>query len=131
MVLNNSWHTTGLPSIPNIFNVLLEYIIMDALGNHHGTVSISSRNLTNHRYANNIDRLAGNEQELTHLVQSLDECCIMPLHCKGKIQPCNDRSYKLPNNQCMKQPLSITLIFPLSPCIIVIDTFMETNLLIA
>ena len=46
---------------------------MDALGNHHETVDISGKNLTNLRYANNIDRLAGNEEELTHLVQCLDE----------------------------------------------------------
>ena len=31
----------------------------------------------------------------------------------------------------LKQPLSVTLIFPLSPCIIVIDTFAETNLITA
>ena len=46
---------------------------MDALANHHGPVSISGKNLTYLRYANNTDRLAGNEEELTHLVQCLDE----------------------------------------------------------
>ena len=46
---------------------------MDALANHHGTVSIGGRDLTNLRYANDIDRLAGNEEELAHLVQCLDE----------------------------------------------------------
>ena len=58
-------------------------------------------------------------------------CCITPLCYKGKIQPHNDRSFKMPNNCFLRQPLSVTLIFPLSPCFIVIDTFTETNLLTA
>ena len=46
---------------------------MDALVNPHGMVSISGRNLTNLRYADNIEGLAGNEEELTHQVQCLDK----------------------------------------------------------
>ena len=46
---------------------------MDVLVNHHGMVSIGGRNLTNLRYANDIDSLAGNEEELVHLAQYLDE----------------------------------------------------------
>ena len=45
---------------------------MDALVNNHGMVSIGGRNLTNLRYANDINKFAGNEEELTHLVQCLD-----------------------------------------------------------
>ena len=46
---------------------------MDALVNHHGMVSIGGRNLTNLRYANDIDGLADSEEELMHLVQCLDK----------------------------------------------------------
>ena len=56
-----------------LFNALLEHIITNTVVNHHKTVSISGRNLTILRYANDIDRLAGNEKELAHLVQCLDE----------------------------------------------------------
>ena len=51
----------------------------------------------------------------------------MPLYYKGKIQQHNDRSYKSLDNCKWSDPNS-TLIFPLSPCIIlVIYTFAETN----
>ena len=40
----------------------------DALEDHEGTVSIGSRTITNLRFADNTDRLAGEEEELANLV---------------------------------------------------------------
>ena len=43
----------------------------DALEEHDGKVSISGRNITNLRFADDIDALAEEEQELETLVESL------------------------------------------------------------
>ena len=40
----------------------------DALEDHEGTVSIGGRTITNLRFADDIDGLAGQEQELVKLV---------------------------------------------------------------
>jgi len=45
----------------------------DALEDHTGTVSIGGRTITSLRFANDIDRLAGSEQELVNLVYHLDK----------------------------------------------------------
>ena len=45
----------------------------DALEDHEGTVSIRGRTITNLRFADNIDGLAGREQELVKLVNHLEE----------------------------------------------------------
>ena len=45
----------------------------DALGEHDGKVSIGGRNITNLRFADDIDALAEEEQELEALVESLDK----------------------------------------------------------
>ena len=47
----------------------------DALEEHDGKVSISRRNITNLRFADDIDALAEEEQELEALVESLDKTC--------------------------------------------------------
>ena len=47
----------------------------DALEEHDGTVSIGGRNITNLRFADDIDALAEEEQELDALVESLDKTC--------------------------------------------------------
>ena len=47
----------------------------DALEEHDGKVSIGGRNITNLRFANDIDSLAKEEQELEALVESLDQTC--------------------------------------------------------
>ena len=44
----------------------------DALEDHQGTVSIGGRTITNLRFADDIDGLAGSEQELQNLVKQLD-----------------------------------------------------------
>ena len=60
---------------PTLFNIFLERIMSDALEEHDGKVSIGGRNITNLRFANDIDALAEEEQELEALVESLDKTC--------------------------------------------------------
>ena len=45
----------------------------DALEDHGGTVSIGGRTITNLRYADDIDGLAGEEEELANLAENLDK----------------------------------------------------------
>ena len=45
----------------------------DALNDHEGTVSIGGRNITNLRFADDIDGLAGREDELADLVERIDK----------------------------------------------------------
>ena len=45
----------------------------DALEDHEGTVSIGGRTITNFRFADYIDGLAGEEEELAKLVERLDK----------------------------------------------------------
>ena len=45
----------------------------DALEDHESTVSNGGRTITNLRFANGIDGLAGEEEELANLVQRLDK----------------------------------------------------------
>ena len=58
---------------PTLFNIFLERIMSDALEQHDGKVSIGDRNITSLRFADYIDALAGEEQELKALVGSLDK----------------------------------------------------------
>ena len=45
----------------------------DTLEDHEGTVSIEGRTITNLRFADDIDGLAGEEEELANLVEPLDK----------------------------------------------------------
>ena len=45
----------------------------DALDDHEGTISIGSRTITNLRFADDIDGLAGEEEELAKLVERFDK----------------------------------------------------------
>ena len=45
----------------------------DALEDHEGTVSIVGRTITSLRFADDIDVLAGEEEELANLVERLDK----------------------------------------------------------
>ena len=45
----------------------------DILKDHEGTFSIGGRTITNLRFADDIDGLAGQEQELVSLIKHLDE----------------------------------------------------------
>ena len=57
---------------PTLFSIFLERIMTDALENYDGTVSIGGRTITNLRFADDIDGLAG-EEELTNLIERLDK----------------------------------------------------------
>ena len=56
---------------PTLFNMFLERIMTDALEDHEGTVSIGGRTITNLRFVDDIDCLAG--EEVAKLVESLDK----------------------------------------------------------
>ena len=45
----------------------------DALEDHEGTVNIGGRTITNLRFADDIDGLAGEEEELAKVVEHLDK----------------------------------------------------------
>ena len=45
----------------------------DALEDHEGTISIRGRTITNLRFADDVDGLAGEEEELENLVERLDK----------------------------------------------------------
>ena len=45
----------------------------DALEDHEGTVSTEGRAITNLRFADDIDGLAGEEEELAELIERLDK----------------------------------------------------------
>ena len=48
-------------------------MMANALNDHEGTISIGSRKITNLRFADDIDGLAGREEELADLVERLDK----------------------------------------------------------
>ena len=52
---------------PTLLNIFLERIMSDVLEEHKGTISIAGRTITNLRFADDIDGLAGSEQELAQL----------------------------------------------------------------
>ena len=56
-----------------LFNLFLERITTNALEDHEGTVSIGGRTITNLRFADDIDGLAGEKEELAKLVECLDK----------------------------------------------------------
>ena len=58
---------------PSLFNIFLEKIMTDTLEVHEGTVSIGDRTVTNLCFADDIDGLAGEEEELAKLVEHLDK----------------------------------------------------------
>ena len=58
---------------PTLFNIFLEKIMSDALDHHEGTVSIGGRPITNLRFADDIDGLAGTQDELSSLVSNIDK----------------------------------------------------------
>ena len=60
---------------PTLFSMFLERIMSDALEEHEEKVSTGGRNITNLRFADDIDALAEEEQELEALVESLDRTC--------------------------------------------------------
>ena len=60
---------------PTLFNSFLERIMSDALEEHDGKVSLDDRTITNLQFADDIDAVAEEEQELEALVESLYKTC--------------------------------------------------------
>ena len=56
---------------PTLFNLFLEKIMTDDLDGHVGSVSRGGRPITNLRFADDIDGIAGSEEELRQLVEIL------------------------------------------------------------
>ena len=56
-----------------LFNVFLEMIMSEALDNFEGSISIGGRKIDNLRFADDIDGLAGSEEDLKQLIESIDE----------------------------------------------------------
>ena len=61
---------------PAFFDIFPERIKTDALEDHEGTVRIGSRTITNLRFADDIDGLAGEEEELAKLAERLDKASL-------------------------------------------------------
>ena len=57
---------------PVLFNIYLERIMQDTLEGHTNTVSIGGREISNLRFADDIDLMAGNNQELQELTTRLE-----------------------------------------------------------
>ena len=51
----------------------MQSIMTDAFEDHDGNISIVGRIITNFRFAEHIDGLAGEEEELAKLVECLDK----------------------------------------------------------
>ena len=64
-----------MSSVTHLHNVSLEQIMSGALEEHDEMVSIGDRNITNPWFADDIDALAEEEQELEGLVENLDKTC--------------------------------------------------------
>ena len=58
---------------PTLFNIFLERIVANALEDYAGTLSIGGRTITNFRFADDTDYLAGQGQELVKLINHLEE----------------------------------------------------------
>ena len=56
-----------------LFDIFLERITTDALEDHEGNVSVGGRTIPNLRFADDIDGLAGEEEELAKLVERVDK----------------------------------------------------------
>ena len=54
---------------PTLFKIHLERTVTDTLEDHEGTVSTGGRTITNLHFADDIDGLAGEEEELAKLVE--------------------------------------------------------------
>ena len=57
---------------PTLFNIFPEDIMTHAIDNYNGTISIGGRQITNLRFADDIDGITGEEDELTKHVHNLE-----------------------------------------------------------
>ena len=87
---------------PTLFNIFLERITSDALKEHDGKVSIGGRNITNLRFADDIDALAEEEQELVEASRSSSRKSRQNLHKVQDGDQC--REDQTDDNQCQWHP---------------------------
>ena len=71
MVQNSSPSKARMSSVTHPLQNFLESIMSDALEEHDGKFNIGGRNITNLWFADDIDALAEEKQELEALVESL------------------------------------------------------------
>ena len=74
---------------PTLFNIFLERIMTDASEDHEGTVSIRGRAITNLRFADDIDSLAGEKEELAKLMERLNKVFTAYMDEKTKLMTNN------------------------------------------
>ena len=55
---------------PTLVNIFMEDILTHALDNNNGTISNCGVNITNHRFADGIDRIRVEKDDLTKFVQT-------------------------------------------------------------
>ena len=77
MVQNNGRSQARMSSFIHSLQYFHERTMSDALEEHDGNVSIGGRNITNLRFADDIDALAEEEQNLETLLESSDKTCTM------------------------------------------------------
>ena len=75
MVQHNSQSKARVSSVTHPLQLFFERILSDALEEHDGKVSIGGRNISNLRFADDIDALAEEEKELEALVKSPGKTC--------------------------------------------------------
>ena len=73
LVPNNSWSPTWMSTLTHPLQHISGKVMTDALKDHEGTVGTGGRTITSLRSADDIDGLAGEEEELAKLVERLDK----------------------------------------------------------
>nr|XP_027206803.1 uncharacterized protein LOC113800258 [Penaeus vannamei] len=58
---------------PMLFNLFLEQIMLEAMENFEGTVSVAGQKVSNLRFADDIDLIAGNSEELSNITERLEK----------------------------------------------------------
>lgn len=57
---------------PILFNIFLEFMMLEALEGHQPTITVGGRAISNLRFADDIDLIAGSEEELQDLTERLN-----------------------------------------------------------